>query len=79
MKLELIVDPTKKPLAARIVANANSAQQKKKETPKRANAKKPEPASAKQTKENKPRNKRPAKKTVEQLDQEMTDYFEKKD
>lgn len=69
LKLELIVDPSKKPLAARIVANsvgkgpkvvaAKAAVQKKKQQ---------------QKKKNKPAKKE--KKTVEQLDQEMADYFE---
>jgi THO complex subunit 4 len=83
LKLELIIDPTKKPLAARIVANAAAASKTKKEAPKKANAAKEAPKNAPKNagkpKEKKPRNKRPAKKTVEQLDQEMTDYFEKKD
>lgn len=72
LKLELIVDPTRKPLAARIVANT-----KAKETPKKANQKTTQKAADKpKPKEKKPKHK---KKTVEELDQEMTDYFEKKD
>lgn len=84
LKMELVIDPSKKPLASRITANKPVAakpvaatkklqlkeklQQKRKQlqkaTAKPATAK---PAKAKATK--------PAKKTVEQLDQEMTDYF----
>ncbi|KAH3674905.1 hypothetical protein WICMUC_002978 [Wickerhamomyces mucosus] len=78
LKLELIVDPTKKPLASRIIANAISkpVQEKKQGGPAKAQpAKKP----VKKTNNNKPRNKRPAKKSIEQLDQEMNDYFEKKE
>ncbi|ONH69600.1 RNA annealing protein YRA1 [Cyberlindnera fabianii] len=76
LRLELIIDPTKKPLISRIVANAPA----KKEQPKKANVKKEQPKKAdqKKKKENKPKNKRPVKKTIEQLDQEMADYFEKK-
>lgn len=83
LKLELIVDPTKKPLASRILANtintkaakakpvaAGKGQAKKANTPKG-------PAAAKSAA--KPKSKKPAKKTIEQLDQEMADYFEKKE
>lgn len=83
LKLELIVDPSKKPLASRIVANkavnpkvaaAKQQLQKKKKTA--ANG----PAAAAQAgaKAKQPK-KKPApkktKKTVEELDQEMADYF----
>jgi THO complex subunit 4 len=75
LKLELIIDPTKKPLAARIAPNAPA------KAPKIAAAKqqlkqqkkKPAPAKAPQQKK-KPVKK--TKKTVEELDQEMADYFD---
>lgn len=75
LKLELIVDPSKKPLAARISPNAPT------KAPKIAAAKqqlkqqkkKPAPAKAPQQKK-KPVKK--TKKTVEELDQEMADYFD---
>lgn len=78
LKLELIIDPTKKPLAARIVANTintNASAKGKKAAPVAAKAKKPvaKKAGAKPAKA-----KRPAKKSIEELDQEMTDYFDKK-
>lgn len=80
LKLELIIDPTKKPLASRIVANVTAVSDKKKkqskETPKKATS---NTTDAPKKKAKKARAKKPAKKTVEQLDQEMSDYFEKKD
>lgn len=74
LKLELIIDPSKKPLAARIAANKvaknDPAQLKQKlQQKKQKQQKKKEPAAKK-----KPAKK--AKKTVEELDQEMADYFE---
>lgn len=80
LKLELIVDPSKKSLASRISANSVK-------TPKAAAAKtqlkvkanKAKAAAAPKPKAKKQENKKPAKrakKTVEQLDQEMADYFD---
>lgn len=76
LKLELIIDPTKKPLASRIAPNAVA-------TPKAAAVKAKIRANLKKKKvqnktQNKTQNKPPkkTKKTVEQLDQEMADYFE---
>lgn len=79
LKLELIIDPTKKPLATRILANAGKIPTQPKASkakPAKADAKKAAPAKKQG---NKTKSKRPAKKTIEQLDQEMSDYFEKKD
>lgn len=74
LKLELIIDPTKKPLTSRIAPNkvanpkvlAVKAQTK-------ANLRS-KPKAKPQQQKKKPAKK--AKKTVEQLDQEMADYFE---
>lgn len=83
LKLELIIDPTKKPLTSRIapivqqVAKAKAVQAKKQHVnQKGAKAKKPV-AGAKAAGAKKPVKKpvKQAKKTVEQLDQEMADYF----
>lgn len=80
--MELIIDPTKKPLTSRISANSIPTQPKaakgglKAGTKKTAKAK---VATAAKKQNGKPRSKKPAKKTIEQLDQEMSDYFEKKD
>lgn len=83
LKLELIIDPTKKPLTSRIAANkvvvpkvANTklaaAKAKAKANLKsKQNAKTQQNAKAQQKKPAKR-----AKKTVEQLDQEMADYFD---
>ena len=84
LKLELIVDPTKKPLASRILANSLSQQTPKgPKGPKgAAQAKKAKAAPAKKAgaaSKPKPKPKKNAKKTIEELDQEMADYFEKKD
>jgi len=69
LSLELIIDTTKKPLAARIAAKpvqkaqaAKAIENKKKLLVKKAK----KPAKKPQQK----------KKTVEELDQEMADYFE---
>lgn len=73
LKIELILDPTKKPLASRIQANA---------APKSLNVKanKPRPNNKKTAKGGKPgKAGKKGKKTLDELDQEMTDYFEKKD
>lgn len=80
LKLELIVDPTKKPLATRILANqvSQNTTSKAKEGPKKKGpTSETNKAGAKPA--GKPKSKRPAKKSLEQLDQEMADYFEKKD
>lgn len=75
LTLMLVVDPTKKPLAARIVANkplkakvAAVAAQKKKVQAKKVATKAGKNVRAKV---------RPAKKTLEQLDAEMAEYFSK--
>ncbi|KAH3688978.1 hypothetical protein WICPIJ_000037 [Wickerhamomyces pijperi] len=94
LKLELIVDPTKKPLAARIVANAinaaapaakkGNAAGKAKQAGSTAGAaaggrnKQAAKRGDNSKKQQQQKNKRPAKKSIEQLDQEMTDYFENK-
>lgn len=73
LRLELIIDPSKKPLTSRIapvvqqVAQAKAAQAKKQQKAKKPVAKKQDKKDKKPVK--------PAKKTVEQLDQEMADYF----
>lgn len=84
LKLELVIDPSKKSLASRITANKpapvaaakgtkavltkkEQLKEKLKEKRKQIQKKKATPAKAKKVK--------PAKKTVEQLDAEMTDYF----
>lgn len=70
--MELIVDPSKKPLALRLGTNTVK-------TPKVIAAKKAL-AKKKTTKTDKPQQKKKpakkAKKSIEELDQEMTDYFE---
>lgn len=94
LTLELIIDPTKKPLATRIVANSISSKpaakankggasvkgNANKKAPAGANTKKPvankQAKAADKKKKGLKANK--AKKTVEQLDQEMADYFETK-
>lgn len=91
LKLEIVVDTSKKPLSARIVPNKDSARAKAKVNAKtpvktrtatkgQAKAAKEQPKAAKEqpTKNAKKaanKKSRPAKKTAEQLDQEMTDYF----
>ncbi|KAM9911430.1 hypothetical protein OXX80_008703 [Metschnikowia pulcherrima] len=88
LKLELVIDPSKRPLAARITANAAPAKeqvdrksklqekkrllQKKKKDLVKAKAVKAA-KGIKQEKTGKPP--KPEKKTAEQLDQEMADYF----
>lgn len=67
--MELVVDPSKKPLALRLGTNVAK-------TPKVVAAKK---ALAKKKAEKPQQKKKPAKKakkSVEELDQEMADYFE---
>lgn len=79
MKLELVIDTSKKPLSARIAPNAPAA------APKNAGAKKVAAAKAALNKkkagpakkQNKPKSKpKQKKKTIEELDQEMADYFD---
>lgn len=82
MKLELIVDPTKKPLTSRIAPNkvtGPKAAGPKVANPKLAAAKAAAKANLKSKKDKPAQAKKPAKrskKTVEQLDQEMADYFD---
>lgn len=83
LKMELIIDPSKKPLAARISANqpqpaAETAQAKKKQALKEKVQQKRQQLqkkAAKPAKAKTPKAAKPAKKTAEQLDQEMSDYF----
>ncbi|GEQ72050.1 hypothetical protein JCM33374_g5736 [Metschnikowia sp. JCM 33374] len=88
LKLELVIDPSKKPLAARITANAAPAkeqpdqkkkqlQEKKKQLQKKKkDAAKAKAVAAKGVKSEKTAKKaKPEQKTAEQLDQEMADYF----
>ena len=79
LKLELVIDTSKKPLSARIAPNAPAA------APKNAGAKKVAAAKAALNKkkagpakkQNKPKSKpKQKKKTIEELDQEMADYFD---
>lgn len=73
LTLELVIDPTKRPLAARIMANKPVARAAvKKIAAKKAPAK---TTKAAKTPSKAIRAKRPAKKTLEQLDAEMADYF----
>ncbi|KHC70189.1 THO complex subunit 4 [Candida albicans P75016] len=80
LRLELIIDTSKKPLAARIAPNskaaaaAKTAGGKKIAAAKNAlNKKKAGPGNKNNNKQKKPKQK---KKTIEELDQEMADYFE---
>lgn len=81
LKMELIIDPTKKPLAARITANKPEAkakanpEQKKKQALKEKVQQKRQQLKKKAAKPAAEKAKKPAKKTAEQLDQEMADYF----
>ncbi|KAM3162100.1 RRM domain-containing protein [Lachancea thermotolerans] len=72
LRLSLIVDPTKKPLASRIQAVVE-----RKPVPARGPNKKVA-AVKKQKREEKKKQPKPEKKSLEQLDQEMADYFEEK-
>ncbi|SCU93422.1 LAMI_0E14312g1_1 [Lachancea mirantina] len=72
LKLNLIIDPTKKPLASRIQPLAQRKVPAVKAPTKKAAAVK------KQKKVEKKKNPKPEKKSLEQLDQEMADYFEEK-
>lgn len=86
LKLEIIVDTSKQPLSARIAPNKGSGATKAKANAKtqvkgqvktsagsQTKGKKEQPA--KTTKKAVKKNSRPPKKTAEELDQEMTDYF----
>lgn len=81
LRMELVFDPSKKPLTARITANAAPApakatqksKLKEKLQEKRKQLQKKKVAETKKAVKAKPA--KPAKKTVEQLDQEMADYF----
>lgn len=83
LKLELVIDPSKKPLVARITANkpapvAAPAKGTKAASTKKEQLKEKLKEKRKQIQQKKkaaPKAKKPAKKTVEQLDQEMTEYF----
>ncbi|EAZ63059.1 RNA annealing protein [Scheffersomyces stipitis CBS 6054] len=76
LKLELIVDPSKKPLASRIAANKveTGKATKTKAAGKAAASGKKAPTKAKQQPKKKPAKK--TKKSVEELDQEMADYMD---
>ncbi|GMF77544.1 unnamed protein product [[Candida] boidinii] len=77
LKLELVIDPSLKPLAARITPNVVRPVSNVKANVKARldKSKKPaaRPAKKVQQKKTQPRK----KKTVEELDQEMEDYFSK--
>lgn len=82
LKLELIIDPTKKSLASRITANKPEAapaakNQNKKEQLKAKLLEKKKLLQKKKLADAKAKAKKakPVKKTAEQLDQEMSDYF----
>lgn len=81
LKIELILDPTKKPLAARIQANQpenKKVVQKKKDNLKnRIGGGAPNKKNAPKKNTGKKQPNKP--KTSAELDQEMSDYFEKKD
>ncbi|SCV06085.1 LANO_0H21770g1_1 [Lachancea nothofagi CBS 11611] len=78
LRLSLIVDPSKKPLASRIQAIAE-----RKPVPARGPNKKVAAVKQQKKEGKKPKPKpspkaKPEKKSLEQLDQEMADYFEEK-
>ncbi|KAF7581525.1 putative RNA annealing protein [Clavispora lusitaniae] len=81
LKLELIIDPTKKPLAARITANKPASaqvakgQSKKEQLKQKLNEKRKQLQKKKADAKPKQKPSKPVKKTAEQLDQEMSDYF----
>ncbi|ODV78570.1 uncharacterized protein CANTADRAFT_53499 [Suhomyces tanzawaensis NRRL Y-17324] len=79
LKLELIIDPSKKTLASRITANPTvnpkvAAAKKQLKAIKAVKAKQGVKPAAKPAAKKKPVKK--TKKTVEELDQEMADYFD---
>lgn len=81
LKLELVIDPSKKSLASRITANkpqpvaAKGTKATKKEQLKDKLKEKKKQLQKKKAAP-KPKKTKPVKKTVEQLDAEMTDYFQ---
>lgn len=81
LKLELIVDPTKKPLTSRIAANSIATKKTAVKPAKGAKAlakgtAKVRPVAKKGQQAPKKKPAKKAKKTVEELDQEMADYFD---
>lgn len=82
MKLELIVDTTKVPLAARIQPNAQPIRAKA-NLKKVRGAQKPKPTKparvAAKVRNAAPKKQPKKKKTIEELDQEMADYFASND
>lgn len=85
LRMELVIDPSKKPLTARITANApapaaktdkkTKLKEKLQEKRKQLQKKKVEPKKPKAKPAKPAKAAKPAKKSVEQLDQEMADYF----
>lgn len=76
--LELVLDPSKRSLASRITPNKPENPLKEKLQQKRQQLQKKAPAAQKaKPKAKKPKAKKVAK-SAEELDQEMTDYFESK-
>ncbi|EMG50528.1 YRA1 RNA annealing protein YRA1 [Candida maltosa Xu316] len=76
LRLELIIDTSKKPLAARIAANPAAAKAVKAATQGKGGNKKIAAAKAANKKKAGPKKPKQKKKTVEELDQEMADYFD---
>ncbi|KAK7683915.1 hypothetical protein QCA50_012886 [Cerrena zonata] len=81
LKLELIIDPSKKPLASRITANNPQPQVAKNELAKGLKLKQKLQQKKKLQQQVKPKanKKKPvkrSKKSIEELDQEMADYFD---
>lgn len=85
LRLELVVEPAPRTLASRIAANsapgASSSQKKENlkkallEKRKQTQQKKKDAAKKKVAQKPKAKAAKPEKKSLEQLDQEMTDYF----
>lgn len=73
LRLNMIIDPSKKPLAARITPLPGQ-----KGRPVVKAAKKKIAAIKEKKQEKRPKKAKPEKKSLEQLDQEMADYFEEK-
>lgn len=81
LKLELIIDPSKKPLASRITANNPQPQAAKNDLAKSLKLKQKLQQKKKLQQQVKPKatKKKPvkrSKKSIEELDQEMADYFD---
>lgn len=76
LKMELVIDPSKKPLAARITANAEAPKQDPKKKLKEKLQEKKKQLQTKKKAAVKAKAKKPEKKTAEQLDQEMSEYFQ---